>query len=381
MTRDRKTWVRQLAVVSVTSLGGGILFQLVDLPVAWLLGPMLAGVAVSLVTGRPVQLPAAWRAGAQVVLGVAVGSRLSRDAFSGLGSDLPWLLVLVVTTAGLSMLNGYLLSKLAGVDPATGFLGSVPGAASSMVALSADLQADARLVAVLQYLRVLLVAFLVPFLVENAAPYLSPPPAQPPAEPAVGRSAVPMIPGSDNGVFTDELAPTEPSDYLPTAGLLAAYGVVGWFAGRALRLPSASFLGPFAVSGAGSLMLGPLPFPDAVFNAALLVLGAWIGAQFDGPFVRRLGRIALIEAILIVLLVVATGLLGVAFSRLTGVPVVTALLASSPGAMEAMVALSLKLDAQTPLVVGMQMFRFLTMLLGGPWIARGLVNRVRIPSE
>lgn len=364
---DKKA--RQLAVVLATSLGGGLVFHVLDLPVAWLLGPMLAGVATALLTGQPVQLPVAGRAGAQIILGVAVGTRLSPDAFAGLGRDLPWLLLLVVATAALSMLNGYLLSKLAGIDPATGFLGSVPGAASAMIAMSAELDADPRLVAVLQYLRVLLVALLVPFFVENAAPYLMTPHRGP--DVAVPAPAAPGLAGPAAQTAVDGY-----SDVV-VAALLVTYAGIGWYAGTRLRLPSASFLGPFILSAAGSLTLGPVPFPDPLFNAALLVLGTWIGVQFDGRFVRSLGRIAFIETILVVLLVVGTGLLGAAFSRLTGVGLVTALLASSPGAMEAMVVLSLKLGAQTPLVIAMQMLRFLSMLLTGPWIAKSLIRRVK----
>ncbi|HLS90453.1 MAG TPA: AbrB family transcriptional regulator, partial [Limnochordia bacterium] len=270
----------------------------------------------------------------------------------------------------LSMLNGLLLQRWAGVDPATGFLGSIPGAASSIVAISPDLGADPRLVALLQYLRVLLVALSVPFVVEQLVPRLAGlagggalPLALPPeVPPSIARTGAGGVDGA-GGLFG-------PLTYL----LLPAYALAGWALGRWLRLPSASFLGPFIVAAAGTFILGPVPFPDWLFNAALLVLGAWIGVQFDGPFIRRLGRVALVKSILVLLLVAATAAIGYAFSRLLGINPVTALLASSPGAMEAMVALSLKLGAHTPLVISMQMVRFLAMLLAGPWIARSLVR-------
>ncbi len=368
---------RQLAAILAASLAGGWLFDLARLPVAWLLGPMLASVALAVASRRPMQVPAQARAGAQVVIGMAVGLRLSPEAFSGLGRQLPFLLLLVALTGALSMLNGLLLQRWAGVDPATGFLGSIPGAASSIVAISPDLGADPRLVALLQYIRVLLVALSVPFVVEQLAPRLAgvtgggsfPIPQPPEAPPSFAFDAVESVDGA-GGLFG-------PSTYL----LLAAYALAGWAMGRWWRLPSASFLGPFVVAAAGTFILGPLPFPDWLFNAALLVLGAWIGVQFDGPFIRRLGRVALVKSILVLLLVAATAAIGYAFSRLLGINPVTALLASSPGAMEAMVALSLKLGAHTPLVISMQMVRFLAMLLAGPWIARTLVRAASRKEE
>ena len=357
MISERRTEILQLVAVLSASLCGGLVFHVLNLPVAWLLGPMFAGSLLAFASSEPKQIPHPARAGAQVVIGVAVGLRLSPEAFWGLGSELPFLLLLVAATGALSMLNGYLLGRFAGVDPATGFLGSIPGAASGMIAISGDLGADPRLVALLQYMRVLLVALLVPFFVQHAAPHLMG------AESGTQPSALDS---------TDGLAATLGD--IGTHCLLVAYAVAGWAVGRRLRFPSPSLLGPLAVAAAGTLLLGPLPFPEWLFNAALLVLGAWIGVQFDAPFVRRLGRIALVEAILVVLLVAGAALLGFAFSRLTGVHLVTALLASSPGAMEAMVALSIKLDAHTPLVVSIQMVRFLAMLFAGPWIASKLVR-------
>lgn len=359
MTSPRyATSTRTLPTILLASLGGGFLFHLAHLPVAWLLGPMLAGVTLASFSKQPMQIPLSARAGAQVIIGVAVGLRLSREAFLGLGGQLPVLLLLVGATGALSMLNGLLLKRFAGVDAATGFLGSIPGAASSVVAISADLGADPRLVAVLQYIRVLLVALTVPFVVEQAAPRL------------LGGAGLSPLAFPGAGETLGGLAGSA------ATFLLLAYAIGGWLVGRLLRLPSASFLGPFSLTAAGTFLLGSVPFPDWLFNAALLVLGVWIGIQFDGPFIRKLGRIALVETILVLLLVATTAVLGFASSRLLGVDPVTAVLASSPGAMEAMVALSLKLGAHTPLVISMQMLRFLAMLFTGPWIANRLVRLV-----
>ena len=222
MISERRTEILQLVAVLSASLCGGLVFHVLNLPVAWLLGPMFAGSLLAFASSEPKQIPHPARAGAQVVIGVAVGLRLSPEAFWGLGSELPFLLLLVAATGALSMLNGYLLGRFAGVDPATGFLGSIPGAASGMIAISGDLGADPRLVALLQYMRVLLVALLVPFFVQHAAPHLMG------AESGTQPSALDS---------TDGLAATLGD--IGTHCLLVAYAVVG-LGGRApasLSLP------------------------------------------------------------------------------------------------------------------------------------------------
>ncbi len=65
-------------------------------------------------------------------------------------------------TAALSLCKGYLLSLWGGVSRPTGFLASIPGSASAIVPMSEELGADSIAVAILQYLRLLLVILIVP---------------------------------------------------------------------------------------------------------------------------------------------------------------------------------------------------------------------------
>ena len=67
------------------------------------------------------------------------------------------LAVLLMTLAA-SGLSGFLLVRYSDLPGPTGARGSSPGGASAMVVMAADYGADARLVAFMQYLRVLFVA-------------------------------------------------------------------------------------------------------------------------------------------------------------------------------------------------------------------------------
>ena len=75
-----------------------------------------------------------------------------------------WLPVLAVTVAtlALSLGAGLLLRLQRGISPVTGAFSMIAGGASGIIVMARELGADERMVAVLQYLRVLLIVVLMP---------------------------------------------------------------------------------------------------------------------------------------------------------------------------------------------------------------------------
>lgn len=333
------------------AIAAAFLCSWLGIPIPWLLGPMAAGLLIAVVGGRPRSMPRSLQTGAQAVLGVSIGLTFPPEALTLLGSNLPALLAVIVITGGLSMLNGWMLHRWAGIDLASGFLGSVPGAASGMVAVSAEIGADARMVAVLQYVRLLTVAFLSPMMIDWLFPLAG----------ASGTmaAAIPV-----HATHLPEWAG------LPVIALAGGAGL--WIAGR-VRIPSGMFLVPMlltlAVTWTG-LVHPAMPVP--VFAAALLSLGVSIGVQFDWPTIRRLKRAAQIELLQVLALMAISVGLGYGLSWATGIDPRTAVLGTVPGAMEAQIALAFTLGAEAPLVVAMHTIRVLIMIVAGPWVAAKL---------
>src|SRR5436853_4520856 len=153
------------ALVAVATVGGGWLAGRAGLPSGDLFVAMLVGLAYALAApGRFVLPPIGFRLG-QAVTGVAIGTFLESSTLTGLGSR--WIPVVLVSlaTLGVTIVAGVLLARVVRVDRATASLGMVAGGASGIVAMADELGADDRLVAFMQYLRVLVVTLLTPVLV------------------------------------------------------------------------------------------------------------------------------------------------------------------------------------------------------------------------
>lgn len=354
-------WLKPEIVSSVTetawqltlAIFAGLVFNWLHIPVGWLLGPMMVGIAYAISQGKSQPLPASLALAGQAIVAIATAARFSLDTLTEAANYAFPLLFCILITGSISLGNGYLLSRWAGIDRATGFLGCIPGAGPSIVAMSEEMGADAIAVAVLQYLRILLVALIVPSL----ASFLFPLESIEPAVAAITSTNHQLLPLSLN---------------LP---ILAACGAIGIWVGTWLRLPSSMFLGPFLV---GLLTFWTLPqqlqVPPIVFSGGLLLVGLSIGLKFDWQTARKLLKAVLLEVVLLMLLILICLGVGYEFHAIAHVDTVTAILGSTPGGITAMIATVIQLGGDSGLVMAMQMTRMLLILLLSPWFAASLIK-------
>ena len=77
---------------------------------------------------------------------------------------------MTAASLAISLAAGAVLARTTSLDTPTAALGMVAGGASGIVGISGELGADDRLVAFMQYLRVLLIVLLTPVLVALVLP-------------------------------------------------------------------------------------------------------------------------------------------------------------------------------------------------------------------
>jgi uncharacterized protein len=137
-----------IGVVALAACAFGELLRLAGVPVGQLFGGMAVGFAVALAPGVRLGLPRPLYALAQALLGAAIGS-LARAGIGGSPAILAALPLLVIATILLSLGAGTVLSRWAPVGRATALLGMVAGGSAGVVAVADEVDADARLVAVM----------------------------------------------------------------------------------------------------------------------------------------------------------------------------------------------------------------------------------------
>ncbi|WP_051472176.1 AbrB family transcriptional regulator [Patulibacter minatonensis] len=243
------------------------------------------------------------------------------------------------------------MSRLTGLDRATASFGMVAGGASGIVAISRELGADERLVAVMQYLRVLVIVVLTPLVAGFAGG-------------GDGRAAGA---GGPSGTWLEGLA------------MLALCLGAGAALARVTRLPAGSLLGPLLV--AAGLSLGGVqivaPVPAAVLQVAYVAIGLSVGLRFTVASLRHAARILPATLAMVAALILVTAGLGLLLVPLAHVGALDAYLATTPDGLYAVLAAASTSDVDATFVLSVQVLRLFAMLLAAPLLARWLAGRER----
>src|SRR5215216_4523574 len=342
-------------ILGVSSVLTGLFAQSIGLPAAWLVGPMLVAVALALAwPGRPM-MPRWGRLASLAVVGVVLAAAFRPSVLPLIARH--WLPVCLVVcgTLLLSLAAGFLLARVASLDTKSAALGTLPGAASGMLAMSGPLGADPRLVAVMQYTRVVVVVF-------SAA--------------LVSRLG--LVPGSVPQEISVQGLQAHASggmalvqDAWLAYALTALVAALGAWAGTRLRLPAGALMGPL-ILGVGLEELGVvrLAWPPGVPQAAFLVLGLWVGLLFDRSSIKSAGRLFPFVLVSAVGLVVACAGLGWSLTAITDITGLTAYLATTPGGIDSVAIMALGSGADAPLVLAIQMLRLFAVVLAGSLLGR-----------
>ncbi len=345
-------WPRtgQWALLLLLSVLCVALVRAAHLPAAFLLGPMFAAIACG-AAGASIRPAKPLFAAAQAVVGVLIAHSIEPSVFRffeagrlrpGAGAG----------RGGASSLLGYLISRWRVLPGTTAVWGSSPGASTAMVLMAEAFGADARLVAFMQYLRVIMVSAAAALV---AALFIK-------APAGAAATTAPWLPMLDPQKF----------------GATLSVALAGGMAGKLLRLPSPFFLGSMIVGIAVHLGLGmEFQLPPPLLAASYAVIGWRIGLSFTRPVLAAAARALPQVAASILVLMSVCGLIAFALHKATGLDPLTAYLATSPGGMDS-VAIIAAASGQVNLsfVMALQTARFLVVLLLGPAIARLVARRL-----
>ena len=344
-------WLTLLALSLVLIL----LLEASRIPAALLLGPMLASIVLSM--GRSgIALPDGPFLAAQGVVGCMIARGIPVTVFESIGQRWPVFLAGVLGVAIAANALGWVLARRQVLPGTTAIWGSSPGAATVMVVMSQDFGGDMRLVAFMQYLRIVVVAVVASLMARALNPEASPDAAGPLAT-----------------LLSGLMAPAATAPLLMTLAL--ALG--GAWLGRVSRLPAGSLLVPMI---AGILLQDfagfPITLPLPLLALAYAAIGWSIGLRFSRPLLIAAARVLPQVLGSILLLVAICAGFALLLVRFGDVDPLTAFLATVPGGADSIAIIAAgSPGVDLPFVIAMQTLRFLFVLVTGPALARWVSRR------
>ncbi|MDR3410369.1 MAG: AbrB family transcriptional regulator [Formivibrio sp.] len=345
-----RLWPRQpagywLALLAVSLLCAWLLQQ-AAFPAAFLIGPMLSALVFSL-RGASLRLPRQCFVGSQAIIGCIVAQTITTSIVASIARDGVLMLLIVGTTVVAGGVVGWVVMKTGTLPGSTAAWGSSPGGASAMIGMAESFGADVRLVAFMQYLRVLMVVL-------SAA------------------LATHFLQGSGLAATVHStVSSTVMVDSWSAITLTLVVAVVGAWLGQQWRIPGGALLVPMllgAVLHASGWANLALPF--WLQSCAYIALGWYVGLGFNRNILVYALRALPVLLTATFLLIALCGCSAWMLTQILHTDPLTAYLATSPGGLDSVTIIALGSHADIPFVLAVQTLRLFVVILTGPWIAK-----------
>ncbi|WP_324482129.1 AbrB family transcriptional regulator [Acidiphilium sp.] len=365
----RRSAAARWALLAAVTAASAVPLAAIGVPSAALFAALFVATALALAGYAPEGVPRSASLAAQAVLGVVIGALVSGPTLRALAAHAVPVVLVTFATLLVSIGAGLLMGLRRDVDPTTGALALTTGGASAIVALAAELGADIRMVAVVQYLRVGLVTAIMPLVAAfvfhvggmTAADHLS----------HVG------------GHFShgSAMAAAVPPAGLKGLVLVGLAAPLGLLLARLTRMPAGPLLGPLIVAAAITLTgrTGDAGVPAPIVDLAYAAIGWQAGVRFTRARLAEIGR-ALPTALGLILLVnVICAGLGALLADLAGATPFEGYLATLPGGIYAALAMAIAARTDVTFVLAVHVLRVLLVMFTMPLFARLLRRRAARP--
>jgi uncharacterized protein len=345
--------IAQWLLLVAASVAFATLLHMAGIPAGILLGPMAAGVVFG-VNAATVRAPLFPYIYAQALMGLFIANAITPSILRSFAKEWPVILAVVFSILAVSSLLGFLMGRWRVMPGTTGVWGTWPGAASAMVIMAGEFGADARLVAFMQYVRVVCVVGVASIVATISAH------GSGIAHPVAG-----WFPDVNARAFSETLL---------LGGACA-------LAGRVFRLPSGPML--LALLSGSILHLSgavAIELPKWLMAGVYALIGWSVGLRFTPAILDHALRAIPKILVLVAALISFSAALAYLLTQALGIDALTAYLATSPGGLDSIAIVAASTNVDASFVIALQTIRFLAILVMGPPLARFIARRMESES-
>jgi uncharacterized protein len=338
----------RLAFGYATAAATGYGASLIHLPLAWVLGPLVAAAVIG-IAGMRLPAPTMTRRAGQLIIGATVGLSMTSAVVAGLAAWLPLMLATALFSILVSATFSPLLARFSRIDGKTAFFCVLPGGLAEMGNIGASIGAQAEPIALIQALRIAIVVLLIP-----------------PLMVAHGLHQVP------------EAIP----DLMPlSVALVLSVSLGGAMAAHLARFNNPWVVGALITTGIlTALDVTHGRMPHLVFVIGQILIGYNIGTRFRRDALRKLPRVATIGIGVILAMVLVMTLYAFILTRLFYLDFAVAILAASPGGTAEMAATAQILHLPVALITAFHVVRAVLVNGFATYCWRGLTAIGYLPA-
>ncbi|WP_340372862.1 AbrB family transcriptional regulator [Peribacillus sp. FSL E2-0218] len=347
------TFVLNAWFIALSSMGG-FLLSLTGLSIGWMIGTFLAAALLSFL--RPSLLnhaekkrgvPKYWLLIGQCILGIELGQKINLSFLHIFREHWMTIILMLLISIIFSLLSGFILWKYSKTDMLTSFFGTAPGGLSAMPGIAEEVGANTAVVSIIQTMRVFLVILIIPLIVSS-------------------------WPGShaDQVVYpTQTAAPFEMGKLLWTM-LLIVVACSGHQLAKYLKFPApwliGSMVGVAIFQSSASFYMGHdivSWWPHAVMIVSQVFIASSIGGRFQRDMFIGLKRTIIVALLSTIGLIFSMIMCAFIVSKVTGIALITTVLAFAPGGIAEMTTTSILMGADSTFIIAVQVLRIIIVCI------------------
>ena len=347
----RKLFSKKFLIVIIISIPSALLADLFNIPLAWMIGPMIA-VSIAALNGFKIFMPKLALSSILIILGLHIGNYIDQNLLNQMVNWI-WTTIIMLGYIIVSILivSKY-LQKFSGYKEKTSIFSAAPGALGPLMILAEYEKSDLSQVATAHLIRLIIIITIFPFIIVNLS--------------------------------TADSLELQKFDYMSQNHwdlvLLIIASLIFIFFFDKAKVPAALLSGTLVASGVLQIFdIASYKLPDASINFCLLILGASVGCRFANKTVKEVANNSfhgLVATILLVLLGLIAAFIATFFVDNN---FLTLILSFCPGGIYEVAVIAIAYDLEPDFVAFHHIIRLLFILFIVPMILR-LIEKTKIKN-
>ena len=333
---------KKFLLVILISIPSAMVADYLNIPLAWMLGPMII-TSIAALSGLKVKMPKLALSGILIILGLHIGNYIDQNLFNQM---INWIwtsvIMLVYIIVCILVVSKY-LQKYSDYGQKASIFSAAPGALGPLMILAEHEKTDLSQVATSHLIRLIIIITVIPFIIINNS-------------------------------ITETLILDEfnymTQNHLNLIILIIA-SMIFIFIFDKIKIPAALLSGTLFASGLLQITdVASYKLPDASINFCLLILGASVGCRFAEKTVKEIANNSfhgLVATIILVLLGLLAAFVATFF---VDTNFLTLILSFSPGGIYEVAVIAIAYDLEPDFVAFHHIIRLLMILFTVPVILK-----------
>ena len=338
----KQLFSKKFLLVILISIPSAIVADYFNIPLAWMLGPMLA-VSIAALSGIKIKMPKLALSSILIVLGLHIGNYIDQNLINQM-TEWVWtsIIMFVYILISILIVSKY-LQKFSGYNVKTSIFSAAPGELGPLMILAEHEKSDLSQVATSHLIRLIIIITVIPFFVVNYS--------------------------TNEALIIEKFNYLDQNHFHLLILLIGSISLI--FVFDKIGVPAALLSGTLVASGILQISeVASYKLPDESINFCLLILGASVGCRFTDKSLKEVSGNAFHSLIATAILVTLGLLAAIVATYFVDTNFLTLLLSFSPGGIYEVAVIAIAFDLDPNFVAFHHIIRLLMILFTIPIILK-----------